>query len=87
MVGVWIGKQQVQLVGTELLGDGSALLVDLAFEVGVVLGQLLELDQVASTPLESIPGRDQLAVFGCLAGRLAGAAGVIPRAGLGELCV
>jgi len=74
-------------VRTELFGESRALFGDLALHVGVAFAQHYELDQVAGAPLQAIPGRDQLSIFGGLAGHLAGAAGFIPRARPGELGV
>jgi hypothetical protein len=87
VVGVRVGEQQVELVGAQLLGDLCELLRDLPLQVGVVLRQLVELDQVTPAPLEAVPRGDQLAVLRGLAGRLAGSAWVVPRARPGELGV
>jgi hypothetical protein len=87
VVRVRVGEQQVELVRAQLLRDLGELLGDLPFQVGVVLRQLVELDQVARAPLEAIPRGDQLAILGGLAGRLAGAARVVPRSRPGELGV
>jgi hypothetical protein len=59
----------------------------LTLEIRIAFRELGELDQISCTPLETVPGRDQLAILRGFAGELAGAPGVVPRAGFGELCV
>ena len=71
----------------QLLREFGELLGDLPFQVGIVLRQLVELDQVTRAPLEAVPRGDQLAVLGGFAGRLPGAARVVPRSRPYELGV
>ena len=87
MAGVRVGEEKVELVRTELLGESGDLAGDLALHVVVAFAQLHELHQVAGAPLQAIPGRNQLPILGGLAGDLAGAPGLIPRARPGELGV
>ena len=56
-------------------------------QLGIIGVQLLQLDQVAGTPLQAIPGRDEGSVVGSLARHLPGALGVVPRARFGQLGV
>jgi hypothetical protein len=84
---VRVGEQQVQLVGAQLALERIPLLRDLTLEVGLSLGELVELDQVTRPALEAIPRRDELAVLGRLPCQLARASWVVPRAGLGQLLV
>ena len=87
MAGVRIGEEQIELVPTQLPRQPGELVSDLPVEVGVVLRELVQLDEVARAAFEAIPGRDQLAVLGGLPGQLAGAPWVVPRARTGELSV
>jgi hypothetical protein len=87
VVGVRIGEQQVELVRAELARNSLPFLFDLARELTVALRQLLQLDDVASAPLETVPRRDEVAVLGRLSGKLPGSSRVVPRAGLGQLGV
>ena len=87
VVGVRIGEQQVELVRTQLPGEGRTFLDDLLLELLVVLRKLLELDEVASPPLEAGPRGDQVAMLAGLSGLLACAARVVPGARLRQLCV
>ena len=87
MAGVRVGEQQVELVRAQLPREPGKLFADLPVEVGVVLSELVQLDEVARAPFEAIPGRDQLAVLGGLPGQLAGAPWIVPRARTGELGV
>jgi hypothetical protein len=84
---VGIGEEKVELARPQLALDGRALVRHLTLEVGVILGQLLQLDQVARAPLEAIPRGDQLAMLGSLTGQLTGSTWVVPRARLRELGV
>ena len=84
VVGVGIGEQQVELVRVKLLGQRRALLRDLFFELGIVLRQLIELDEITCAPFEPVPGRDQLAVLRGLSGHRAGAPWIVPNAGLDQ---
>jgi len=74
-------------VRAQLLREVGELFGDLPFQVGVVLRQLVELDQVTRAPLEAVPRGDQLAVLRGFASRLAGAARVVPRSRPYELGV
>jgi hypothetical protein len=81
------GEQQIELVAAQLGRDLGALGGDLSFQVGVVVGELIQLDEVAGAALEPVPRRDQVAMLTGFAGELAGAARVVPRAGLRQLRV
>src|SRR4030081_1520334 len=85
VVGVWIRKEQVELAGSQLFGDRRALLSQLLFELGVAVGKLVQLDQVAGPLLEAVPGGDQLAEFGSLTRHLPGTGRVVPNAWLHHL--
>jgi len=87
VVRVRVREQQVELARAQLALDRRPLLGDLLLQVGVVFGELLQLDQVGGAALEAVPGRDELAVLRRLTRPLAGAAWVIPRAGLCQLGV
>lgn len=87
MGGVGVGEEKVQLARFELCLQTGALLLELADQVLVVLGQLPELDQVESPVGESAPGFDLLAGVGRLSRELPGPSGVVPDAGLGEPAV
>jgi hypothetical protein len=84
VVGVRIGEQQVELASAQLRGDRLLLLRDLYLQLGVILGELVELDQVARPAFELVPGRDQLVVLRGFAREVARAVGVVPDAGLTE---
>ena len=71
----------------ELPGEGGALPGHLLLQLRIVVRELLQLHQVASASLEALPRGDELAVLAGLAGQLAGAARVVPRAWLRQLGV
>ena len=87
MARVGICEEQVELARAQLSLQCRPLLRDLAFEIGVVLGKLLQLDEVTGAPLEAIPGRDELAMLGSLACQLTRATWIVPRARLRQLGV
>ncbi len=87
MARVGVGEQKVELVRAQLTGDRFPLLSNLLLEVGPSLGELVELDEVARPPLQAVPRRDELAVLRRLPRQLPRTSWVVPRAGLGELCV
>ncbi len=87
MPGVWIGEQEIELVGAQLAANLRELCRDLLAQVGVAFRQLIQLDNVARTPLEPIPRRDQLAILGGLSRHLTRLSGVIPDPWLRELLV
>ena len=82
MIRVRVSEKQVQLASTQLGRDRDALLRHLLLQVGVALGELIELYEVARPPFEPVPGRDQLTVLRRLARQLTRARGVVPDAGL-----
>jgi hypothetical protein len=84
VAGVLIGEQQVELAPPQLGCDRLLLLRDLRLQLGIILSELVELDQVARPALELVPGRDQLVLLRRFAGEDARAVGVVPDAGLGK---
>jgi hypothetical protein len=48
------------------------------------VGQLIELDHVARTPLEPVPRRAELSVLGSLARHLPGVLRIVPDTRLGQ---
>jgi hypothetical protein len=81
---VWVGEEQVQLALPEFGGDSPQLLVDLLTQLGIVLGQLLELDDVARPPLELGPGCGQFAVLEGLARLVTRRCRIVPGPWPGE---
>jgi len=55
VVGVGIVEEQGQLAVVELTLQRLQLRLQLLGKLGVLLGQLAELDQVAGTPLQLVP--------------------------------
>ena len=74
-------------MGTQLLLHGGLLFGYLLLQLGIVLAQLLELQDVAGAPLQAVPRRDLLPVLRSLARHLAGVLRIVPDPRLGELCV
>ena len=87
VVGVRVGKEQVELVRSNLSAQRRSLLLHLLLQVGIVLAELIQLDEVKRPALESIPGGDELAVLAGFARHLAGATRVVPRTRLRQLGV
>ena len=83
MTGVGVGEKDVQLAPAQLAVDRVQLALELAGQLGIVLGQLVQLDQVLGLALEPVPGLDLLPEVGRLAPVPAGLGGVVPDAGLG----
>jgi len=71
----------------QLLLERGPFLFDLALEVGIAFGQVLELDEVASAPLEAVPRRDLVTQLRRFARHLSGALGIVPDPRLDELGV
>jgi hypothetical protein len=82
VIRVWVGEQQVQLARSQLARQLRLFLLDLLCELRVTGGELIELDEVASTLFELLPGSYQLAVLGRFPPEGARRARVIPDAGL-----
>ncbi len=87
MIGVGVGEQEVELVRAKLLAYLRELLGDLLAKLTVAFCQLIQLDDISRPPLESIPGRDKLAIFRGLARHLTRASWVVPDTGFRELLV
>ena len=83
VVRIWIGEEEIQLSSTQLGRHGRAFLRHLRLQVGVALGELIQLDEVTRAALEPVPGGNQLAMLRRLARQLTCARGVVPDAGLG----
>jgi hypothetical protein len=83
MARVRIGEQQVKLAGAQLAIDGINLALELAGELRVVLGQLVQLDEVFRTALEPVPGLDLFPKIGRLAGVTSGLPRIVPDTRLG----
>jgi hypothetical protein len=80
---VRVGEQEVELALPQLGGDRAQLLRDLLAQLGVILGELVELDQITRAPLELLPRGRELAVFERLTRPVARRRGIVPRAGSG----
>ena len=80
---VLIREQQVELARPQLRGHRRALLGHLLSQLGIVLRQLVELHEVASAPLETVPSVNEVAVLRGLARELTRVVGIVPDAGLG----
>ena len=84
MIRVRVGEEKVQLARAQLARDLGPLLIDLGLQVGVALGELVELDQVARSALELFPRFDELTVLRRFACELARTRRIVPDAGLGQ---
>ena len=58
MAGVGVGEEDVQLAVPELAVELVELGLQLARQLGVVLRQLVQLDQVSGPAFEAVPGLD-----------------------------
>jgi hypothetical protein len=63
VVRVGVGEEHVELAAAQLAVDRVqiALALELAGQLRIVLGQLVQLDQVLGPALEPVPGLDLLA--------------------------
>jgi hypothetical protein len=84
VIRVRVGEQQVELSRAELGGDRCLLLSQLLGQLRIARGELVELDQIARTLFELLPGLDQLAILGAFSGERARAARIVPDPGLGQ---
>lgn len=84
MTGVRVGEQKVQLPLAQLAFQGGLLGSQLAFEVRVSRGEFRQLDEVASTALQGVPGLDLFPILGCLPGLPACRPRVVPGTWLGQ---
>ena len=82
MVRIWVREEQVELSRAELGRERRLLLCDLFRQLRITRGELVELDQVASTLFELLPGLDQLAILGRFARQRACTPGIVPNARL-----
>ena len=87
MAGVGVREEEAQLQLTQLPVQRPLLGLDLLTQLGVVSGQVVELGQVTGTPLQAVPKPDLVAQIGRLLGQLAGALGIVPDPGPGQLLV
>ena len=76
-----LGWSETELVRAKLLANLGKLLADLLAKLRVTHGQLIQLDKVMPAFLESVPGREQLAIFRSLPCHLTRTFGVVPNAG------
>ncbi len=84
---VGIVEEQLELALLELAVEGLQVGADLGGQLGVLLGELAQLDQVARPPLELQRAVDLVAQLGGFAGERAGSLGVVPDAGGGQLAL
>jgi hypothetical protein len=84
VAGVRVREEQVELAAAQLAVEPVQLGVQLRGQLGVVLGQLMELDEVPGPPLQPVPGLDLLPEVRRLAGVPAGLGGLVPDPGLGQ---
>jgi hypothetical protein len=68
----------------QLALERGLLLLDLPGQLVVLVAELLQLDEVARSPLEAVPGLDLVAVLRCLAGQASRRGRVVPRARRGQ---
>jgi hypothetical protein len=84
---VGIVEEQLELALLELAIERLEVGADLGGQLLVLLGKLAQLDQVARPPLELQRPVDLVAQLGGFAGEPAGALGVVPDPGGGELAL
>ena len=83
MAGVGVVEEQLELLLLELAVDHSQLAGHLARQLGVAVGQPVQLDQVAGLRLQPLPALELRAQLRGLAGDLSRPRGIVPDAGGG----
>ena len=78
MVGVGIVEEQRQLAVVELALQRLQLRLQLRGQFGILLGELAELDQIARAPLQLVPDRGLVPVFGGFTRKFARPGRVVP---------
>jgi hypothetical protein len=78
VIGVGIVEEQGQLTIVELALQRLQLRLQLLGQLGILLGQLAELDQIAGAPLQLIPDGGLVPVLGGFARKLARPRRVVP---------
>jgi hypothetical protein len=87
VIRVGVGEEKVELSRAQLCRDRCLLVRDLLGQLWIARGELVELDQVAGTFFELLPGLDQLPVLGPFSRERARAARIVPDPGLGQKVV
>jgi hypothetical protein len=78
VVGVGIVEEQGQLAVVQLALQRLKLRLQLFSQLGILLRELAKLDQIASAPLQLVPDRGLVPVFGGFARELARPGGIVP---------
>src|SRR5262249_35294311 len=85
VVGVWVREEEVELTLVELTLKRHLLLLHLARELRVGVDELLQLQQVASVPLQALPGVDFVPVLRSFPGHSTSTDRIVPDPGLSQL--
>ena len=83
MVGVGIVEEQGQLAVVQLALQRLKLRLQLFSQLGILLRELAKLDQIAGAPLQLVPDRGLVPVFGGFTRKLARPGRVVPDVGGG----